>query len=279
MDKLSLEALQEIVVHSLSELGARVAGFIPSFFGMIIVLMVGWLIARVLSGAATRVIARAGLDNAASRLGLTQTLQEAGMEKPPSGLIGVLLYWLLMLTFVLSAAETLGLTAVTQTIDRLIAFLPNIIAAGFIIILGLLIARFVGNLVGSAAAAADMPYARSLGTAARGSLNIVVSILAIQQLGVDTALLLWAVITLLAATSVGLGLAFALGSREVVSSILAGYYIRKSLRERAVMTISGRQGTLERVGPVYTVLKCEGSEWNVPNSELLATQVDRKTAS
>lgn len=276
MDKMSLDALQEVVVHSLSELGARVAGFIPSFVGMIIVLIVGWLIARFVSAAATRVIARAGLDKAASRLGLSETLEEAGMEKPPSGLIGVLLYWLLMLTFVLSAAETLGLTAVTQTIDRLIAFLPNIIAAAFIVILGLLVARFVGNLVGSAAAAADMPYARSLGTTARRILNIVVSILAIEQLGVDTSLLLWAVITVLAATSIGIGLAFALGSREVVSSILAGYYIRKSLREQAVMTISGRQGILQRVGPVYTVLKCEEGEWNVPNSELLATHIDRK---
>jgi hypothetical protein len=275
MEWLDIEALQQVVVNSLSELGARVAGFVPSFLGMVIILLIGWVIASVVAGIATRVIARAGLDKAAGRLGITEILQEAGIGRPPSGTIGRLLYWLLMLTFVLSAVETLGLTAVTQTIDRLIAFLPDIIAASLIVILGLLLARFVGNLVGSGAAAADMPYARQLGGTARGAMVIMVSILAIEQLGVDAAILLWAVITVLAATCLGLGLAFALGARDVVGSILAGYYLRKSLEERVVVSINGRQGTLDRIGPVHTVFRSDQGTWSVPNTELLGAHIDR----
>lgn len=278
-DVFNLEAWRTVIVSALSELGANIAGFIPNFVGMLVILLIGWILARFVQVVSGRVLARAGLDRASERLGVPDTLGGAGIERTPSALIARLLFWLLMLTFVLSAVETLGLTAVTATIDRLIAYLPKIIGASLIVLLGLLLARFVGNVVGSGAAAANMPYARSLGAVARGAMVIMVGILAVEQLGVDAALLLWAAITVLAALMIGLALAFALGSREVVGAILAGYYLRKSLREGTAVDVGGRQGTLARVGPIDTLFRSGETSWSVPNQQLLQSVIDRQNAA
>lgn len=270
---------QEIIVGSLTQLGGDLAAFIPKLLGMIVILMVGWILARILQAAAGRVLERAGLDRAAERLGVSETLQEAGLVRAPSGVIARLLFWLLMLTFVLSAVETLGLSAVTSTIDRLIAYLPNVIAASLIVVLGLLLARFVGNLVASGAAAADMPYARALGSGARAAMIIMVTILSLEQLGVDAAALLYAMVIVASAIAIALSLSFANGSRDVVGAIVAGYYLRNSLGEGAHVEIDGRAGVLERVGPIDTLFNKGDDSWSIPNRRLLDAIIDRKRAT
>lgn len=270
---------QEIIVGSLTQLGGDLAAFIPKLLGMIVILLVGWILARILQAAAGRVLERAGLDRAAERLGVSETLQEAGLVRAPSGVIARLLFWLLMLTFVLSAVETLGLSAVTSTIDRLIAYLPNVIAASLIVVLGLLLARFVGNLVASGAAAADMPYARALGSGARAAMIIMVTILSLEQLGVDAAALLYAMVIVASAIAIALSLSFANGSRDVVGAIVAGYYLRNSLGEGAHVEIDGRAGVLERVGPIDTLFNKGDDSWSIPNRRLLDAIIDRKRAT
>jgi hypothetical protein len=271
----NFEAWRQVIVTSVTELGRTLAGFLPSLVGMLVILGVGWCIAKLVEAVSRRVLDRVGLDRTSERLGVADTLRDAGILRGPSQLIARLLFWLLMLTFLLSAFETLGLTAVTATIDRVIAYLPNVIAASLIVIVGLLIARFAGNLVSSGAAAANVTYARGLGSAARGILIVMIAILATEQLGIATQVLVTAVTAAVAAFTAGLALAFALGSREVVRAILAGHYLRQSLSEGQIVEVAGRRGTLERVGPTDTLFREEDGTWSVPNSELLETVVIR----
>jgi hypothetical protein len=117
------------------------------------------LISRSVEIAAGRALRTFGLDRAATRLRMTDVLERAGLKLGLSEIVARLLFWLLMLTFVLSSVEALGLTAVTATIDRLIAYVPSLIGAALITVVGLVLARFVGTLVSSAAAAAGLAFA------------------------------------------------------------------------------------------------------------------------
>lgn len=271
----NFEAWRQVMVTSLTELGRTLAAFLPSLIGMLVILGVGWCIAKVVEVVARRVLHRVGLDRTSDRLGVADTLRDAGVLRGPSELIARLLFWVLMLTFLLSAFETLGLTAVAVTIDRVIAYLPNIIAAALVVIVGLLISRFTGNLVASGAGAAGVTYARELGSAARGVVVVMVAILATEQLGVETRVLVAAVTATVAAVVAGLALAFALGSREVVRAILAGHYLRQSLAEGQSVEIEGRRGTLERVGVTDTLFREERGAWSIPNARLLDAVVVR----
>ena len=149
------------------------------------------------------------------------------------------------------------------------------IAAAFIVVIGLLLARFVQRLVSSGAAAANLVYARQLGSAAHGTVVVMVGVLTAQQLGVDTQLLMTVITALIAGAALAMGLAFALGSREVVGAILAGHYIRQSLAEGDVIEVENRKGRLERIGPVDTLLRDGESSWSIPNVKLLRETVSR----
>jgi hypothetical protein len=274
-DLINIEAWREVLVSSLSELGTTIAGFLPNLVGMLVILLVGWGISRLTAGLFRRLLHRAGLDRGAERLGVAETLRSAGLALVPSEIVSRLIFWILMLTFLLSAVETLGLEAVTATIDRLIAYLPNVIAAAFIVVVGLLLARFVQSLVSSGAATANLVYARQLGSAAHGAVVVMVGVLTAQQLGVDTQLLMTVITALIAAAALAIGLSFALGSREVVGAILASHYIRQSLAEGDVIEIEDRKGRVERIGPVDTLLRDGESSWSVPNVKLLRETIGR----
>ena len=272
----SIGNLGELVLGSLAHLGAQFASFAPRIAGMIAILLTGWIIARIAQAASARVLVRTKLDHLGGHLGLNEILEEAGIRRPLSGLISRLLYWLVLLTFVLPAAETLGLTSVATATNLLIGFLPNVVASLLILMLGLLLARLIGNAVSSAAAASEVPYSQTLGIAARGAMIVVVSIVAVEQLGVKSTLLQWSLIAVLAAALFSVAYAFAVGSREVVGAVLAGYYLRKSIPEGSTVQALGRRGSLGRIGPVDTLLLSEDGNWSVPNSQLLNAVIQRE---
>jgi hypothetical protein len=276
MDALfEIQTWREIFERAGAELGARLAAFVPSLFGAILIVVVGWLLARSLQLATARVLGAAGLDRAAARLRVSDLLARAGIQAGFSELVARLLFWLLLLTFLLSAVETLGLTAVTATLDRVVAYIPNVIGAALVAVLGLLLARFTGGLVGSAAAAAGFPSAFRLGQLVQGLGAVLVAVVAAEQLGVSTEVLVWPLTAAVAAAGFSAGLAFALGARPVITHILAGHFLQQSLPRDAFVEVDGRRGVVERVGPTDTLLRDGEQRFTLPNARLLESTVVR----
>ncbi len=270
-----VDAWREVAVGALTELGTTVAAFLPSLLGALVILALGWLISRSVEIAAGRLLKTVGVDRASVRLGFAEVFERTGLTLTASGLIARLLFWLLMLTFVLSSVETLGLEAVTTTIDRVIAFIPNLIGAGLILLLGLLFARFVGGLAGSAVAAAGFGGAARAGLVVQALTAALVAVISIEQLGLDTQVLVVPLTALLAAAGFSAGLAFALGARPIITHILAGHFLRQSLPREAFVEVGGERGVVARVGATDTLLRDGQREWSVPNAQLLEQTVRR----
>jgi hypothetical protein len=276
MDQLpNINAWSDVLLQAATELGTTVAGFLPSLFGAVVILLLGWLLSRSVEIAAGRSLRIFGLDRAATRLRLADVLDRAGIQMALSAVVARLLFWLLMLTFVISSVETLGLTAVTATIDRLIAYIPNLIGAALIALLGLLLARFVGTVVSSAAVAAGFPSAPRLGLLTQVLVAGLVIVVAVEQLGVATNVLVGPLTALLAAAGLSAGLAFALGAYPIVTHILAGHYLKESLPRDTFVEVEGRRGVVERIGATDTLLRDGEKAWSVPNAKLLNLVVAR----
>jgi small-conductance mechanosensitive channel len=276
MDQLfDLAAWREILVRAFSELGANVAGFIPNLVGAVLILVIGWLISRALEAVTVRALRTVGVDRVATRLHITELLERAEVSLSLSQIVARLLFWAVLLVFVLSSAETLGLSAVTTTIDRLIAFIPGVIGATLIALAGLLFARFVATLVSSSAAAAGFANASRLGFIAQIVIAGLVMVIAIEQMGVATDVLVLPLSVLLASAGFAVGLAFALGARPVVTHILAGHFLKRSLPREEAVEVGGRRGFVDRVGAVDTLLRSDEGSWTVPNAQLLDAIVVR----
>lgn len=276
MEKLAdVHSWRDIVLRAFSDIGTEVADFLPNLIGAALVLFLGWVVSRLTEIVASRLLRTLGVDRAAARLHFGDVLRRAGVNLPVSGIVARLLFWLLMLTFVLSSVETLGLDAVTQTLNRLVGYVPNIIGALVTILLGFLLARFLGTIAGSAAAAAGFASAQRLGFLAQILVGVLVVVIATEQLGVATTVLIVPLTALLAALSFAGGLAFALGARPIITHILAGHFLKRSLPRDVFVEVDGKRGVIERIGPTDTLLRDGDKRWSVPNGQLIEYVVMR----
>jgi hypothetical protein len=249
--------------------------FLPNLIGAVAILAVGWLVSRGVEALAGRALRGVGLDRAAERLGVAEALGRAGVRRVASALVARLVFWILFLTFLWSSAETLGVAAVSATLDRVVAFLPDVLAALLILTVGLLLARPAGSAVASAAAAAGFASARRIGFVAQALVAALAAVAAVERLGVATDVLVAPITAIATAATLSAGLAFALGARPVMTHILAGHFLRQSLPRDALVEVRGERGVVERVGATDTVMRNGERSWSVPNAHLLEEVVVR----
>ena len=270
-----LEAWRQVLQNSLSALGTSIGSFVPRLLGTILILLLGWLAATLVAFVSRRALRRIGLDRLAEKVRVPAGLERAGIKSPPSVVLSKLFFWFLLLVFVISAVDSLGLTAVTNTIDRFVDYIPNVLAAGLIVLFGLLLARLVRNIVVSGALAANVNQAQRLGSFAHGVITVMVVVLAVEELGVDTRILVAVITGVVSAAALSMGLAFAIGARPLVTHILAGHFLRQQLVPGGSIEVDGRRGQIERVGALETLLRNDDQAWSIPNSMLLDAVKDR----
>lgn len=266
--------IKQMLVDMMTNVTAGTIEYLPKIVGALFVLLLGWIIAKLLRAILVRSI-RVSLDGILERSGFTETLENASLSAQPSEIIGSVAYWLVMITFVMGSADILGLTAVTNAITRIFGYIPSVISAALILAAGVFLSRFIGNVVSSAASAANLSYAKGLGAVAQTSIVVMVVVVTLEQLGVDTQILITVITVTVAAITAGMGLAFALGSRDIVSAILAGHYLRQTLPEGEVVELEGRRGTVEQIGPIATTFRDGTNKWTVPNRRLMDETINQ----
>ena len=272
---IDVEAWRNAVADSLTQLAARAVELLPTLAGALLILLVGWGVSKIVAAVAGRVLRRVGFDRAAEQLRITEALQRAQITSLPSTIVARLLWWMSMLTFLLSALDTMALRAVSVTVDRLVAYLPNVIAALVIVVLGSLLGRFVQNLIRAAASMANLPRATQMGAIANAAVVLLTGILALEELGVETTVLMTVVTTIIATLGLTLGGTFALGARPLVTHILAGHALRQVLPVGRSVEIGGREGIVERVGAIDTLFRSGDRRWSMANARLLDEVIEQ----
>jgi hypothetical protein len=260
--------IQEMLLAMLSNVANGTIDFLPKLIGAVVVLFAGWLFAKFVRAILVRSV-QVSLDSVLERSGLMEALERASISAQPSQIVGSVVYWLLLTLFVMGASEIVGLTAVTSAITRILGYLPSVISAALVLAAGIFAARFIGNLVTSGASAANITYAKGLGAVSQSSIVVMVVVVTLEQLGVDTQILVTVITVTVAAITAGMGLAFALGSREIVAAILAGHYLRQTLPEGEVVEVDGRRGKVDQIGAIATRFEDGDHSWSVPNRRLM----------
>jgi len=260
--------IQRMLIEMVGNVTAGAIEFLPKLIGAIVLLLIGWIAAKIVRAILVRSI-QVSLDSLLERSGLMEALERASITAQPSKIIGSVVYALILTLFVMGAAEVIGLTAVSSAITRILGYVPNVISAALILAAGVFLARFMGNVVTSGAAAANLSYAKGLGAVAQTSIVVMVAVVTLEQLGVDTQILITVITVTVGAIAIGMGLAFALGSKDIVTSILAGHYLRQTLPEGEIVEIDGRRGTVDQIGPIATTFRDGTAKWSVPNRQLM----------
>ena len=211
---------QTTVVEPVEQMWGSVLGFMPTLISVVLILLIGWTLAAIIQKVITRFLKLARLDTVSEKIGIANVLTKGDINYTLSEIIGVMIYWLLMLVVFLMAVNALQLTVAAELLHGVILYLPNVIASVFILVLGIFFASIVANTVRTTAANAGIQQARSLGQFTQVIIVIFTIMEALNQLRIDTTILQLFVKATLAAGALGVGLAIGLGCQG-----LAGKYV------------------------------------------------------
>lgn len=272
---MDIDILKTTLQQFLSNLWGTVGGFLPKLVAAIVVLGLGWIAAKLAAKAVVGLTRRAGLDRLVEKQdGVKRTLASLGLGVDPSRAIGLATFWLVLLLFLISAAETLGLGRLTATIDAIALFIPRVASAFLIVVLGLSVAGFARRAAREAAAGLGAEHASAIGGLVYGALAVLVVSLSIGQLDIETGLLNTVISILLVAAAAAIALSLGLGTREIAAKLVAGIYVRENYRPGAHLRIGDIEGVLLRIGGVEAVLEtADGEHIHIPTDQLLTAQV------
>jgi small-conductance mechanosensitive channel len=277
MDILNIEEWRNILVDALSTLWSKLAGFAPNLVGAIFVLIIGYFIAKLIAKIVQSLLIKVHFDVAFERIGASSAFATVGLPSSGSKLVGTLTFWFILLIFLISVAETLGLDEVAQTIETFVLYLPSVIGAVLVFVVGALIAAILRDMIRSGADRLGVEYANPLANVSYGILIVIVSILSIEQLKFDTTILVHVLEILLIAAGAALALTLGLGSKRISAELISGVYARELFQPGGSVSFKDVQGTIEQVGSVSTIIKtASGEKLVVPNHQLLESIVTRE---
>lgn len=209
-----------VVVDPVKAMFIKIWSYIPAIAGAIVILVAGWLIAKVIEAVIVRVLKSIRLDVASDKVNISNVLAQGEIKLSLSELIGAVIYWIVILVVIATALNALNLTIAAELISRLVGYVPNILGAIFILVLGMLLANFVASIVRTSASNAGIGSAKLLAQITHTILVIFAVILAIEQLKIASALIVLAVNVVLISVGIGLALAFGLGCKDIAGKAM-----------------------------------------------------------
>ena len=210
----------------------QVVEYIPALFGALVILFAGYLLARVVERAVDRVLRRIRFDALLERGGVMEVVERSGSHVNPIRVIANLVFWLLMFAVIVLAANALGLQSLADVFSELVGYIPSVIAAIVIIIVGIVLGEFVGGLIMASAGA--LHGGTALARIGRGGVILLAIFMSLQQLNVATEIVTTAFAILFGAVALALALAFGLGNRDLAGEVTREWYVRYKTERDAV---------------------------------------------
>ena len=263
----------EVIQNAVASVWEQVVAAFPRLIGALALLLLGWILAKLVAGLVARLLRRLKVDQLADRLNQTDTFREANLKIRPVKIIKGFLYWIILLIFILSAAETLELQLVTEQVGALIAYLPKLITALFILGIGFYMADAAKQFVGNAAKSFGIPAWKVISSAVFYILLLVITVTALNQADIDTEIITSNVSIILGGILLAFAIAYGFAARNVLSSLLASFYSRHNFRIGQVIEVDGHKGTIIRLDQVSFTLDTGATRVVMPLSRLVSGEV------
>ncbi|HVL52306.1 MAG TPA: mechanosensitive ion channel domain-containing protein [Actinomycetota bacterium] len=274
----------ELSTDTINELGQQAAAWMPRVLLALAVLLVGWLVARLL-----RLVTSKVFDSWTKRLtpriarlvgdsDIQARLERTSSSRSVARGAEMLVFWVVFLVFVTIATETLGLDIVSTWLTGVVGFLPRILGALFVVLLGFLIGSAVRTAVTAAAASAGFSYAGAVGRTARAGVLLTSVIVALDQVGLEVSFLIVLVAVVAGAMLGGAALAFGLGAKTSVSNILASHYLVDTFNVGHRIRIGDVEGKILEITPTSVIIDTDQGRTVIPASrfsEQVATLLSR----
>lgn len=206
------------VQGSFYDLLYTVSQFLPAILAAVIIFVIGWIVGVIAYRVVVEIVRVLRIDDALRSAGMDDAAKSAGFRLDVGAMLGTLIQWFIVIVFLVAALDILGLTRVTIFLQTVVLlYLPNVIVAALILILGAIMAELVKGLVAGSARAAGAHGANLAGAVAKWAIWITAVLAALNQLGVATEFVQTLFTGIVISASLAFGLAFGLGGKEAAA--------------------------------------------------------------
>ena len=216
----------DALMTSLASALALFLGAIPKVIGFAVIIIIGWLIASAFASVVATVLRAVRFNDLARRGGFASFVEKMGVRQDSAGFIANISKWFIRLIVLISAFDELGLPAVSQVLQSLLLWLPNLVVALVVLVIGGLAANALAGLIRGATAESGLGNPDLMATIARVAVWAFAIVVAVNQIGIATTLINTLFMATVGAVALALGLAFGLGGRDTAAQIVRDWYQR-----------------------------------------------------
>jgi hypothetical protein len=214
----------DAVLVAVTEALSNVLGFLPSLAGAALILVLGWIISGFLGRLVESGLKRIGFEHAANQTGINGIIARAGQGWSASRVVGEVVKWFIRLIAIQAAAQVLGMEQISEIVNAVVLWLPNLVVALAIVVIGAVIGRVVGGAVRASTSEMGLGNPDLLGGVARYAVIAFALVAALGQLGIGETVVNTLLIGIVGAIGLAIAIAFGLGGREVAAELTRRWY-------------------------------------------------------
>lgn len=203
--------------NSLGTTFNTVGAFLPKLIGALIIWIIGSFVARAIRWAVEKILTSIKFNDITDKIGLNEKLRAGGIKGGASTLMSKLVYWMIMITVYMLAFNALGLEVVTDLLTSVVQFIPKIIVACILLIVGMFLADFVRDMVKAALKTGSFDNPNLVSNIAYYAVMFLAVTMAINTVGIGGEIVNTVVTAVFGSLSLGLAIAFGLGGRDAAA--------------------------------------------------------------
>ncbi len=272
-----MNTILQIYTESFKSIQPLLKSIVPAMLkllGALAILLIGWLVLKIVTKALTKLLKISKIDVLSTKLNDADIFGNPNMKIDLSTVIIKFVRWIIMLILAIAASEQLGLTMISEQISNLLNYLPQLLSALAMLVVGLYIASLVKKAIQSFLKSMDVSGGNLLGNIAFMVIAIMVSVTALNQAGINTDIITSNLTLIFGSVLLAFSVAFGLGSRDIIKRLLFGFYSRKNLEIGKHIKFKNIEGTILAIDNIAMKIKTTNGTIVVPIKKIVDATVE-----
>jgi len=204
----------DLILEPLNELFTKFKEFVPNFLAMLVILIIGIFVALIIKRFLVKFLAAINFDSWSDRMGFTKIMRKGDLWNKPSAILGAIVFWVLIIVTLMSSMNALQIPAIDNLVGQFFSYVPRILSAAIILIVGYLLTGFISRATLITAANSGFHYARILAKATHTLLLVLILAMVMEQLNIAPSIVLAAFSIIFGGIVIALAIAFGVGGIE-----------------------------------------------------------------
>jgi len=246
---------------------------VPRVVMALLIIIIGFIVAKIVAGIVRKLLARIGLDKIGDKLEDIDIVKKSNMKIQISKMISKFIYYIMLLFFLIAGAEALGMPAISNLVTDIINFIPNLIVAIIMLVLGLLLAEALRNIAFTALKSLGIPSAGMISSFVFYFILITVFVSALKQAAIQTEFLETNLSILIGGVVAAFAIGYGLASKDIIKNFISSFYNKGKIKIGDTVTVDNERGEIVKIDNTTVTIQSNDRRILYPLSDVLGGKI------